>query len=286
MKKHISQYLEYLRIEKGLSEKSIEVYQRDILEFSHFIKNFSVSRLARSHIRGFLCFLAEKQNQPITRRRKLTSLKNYFAFLENENLIKNSPVKNVAMPKVKEKEPSYLTEQELKKLIKMVKEDKSRHQKRNKLMIRILIETGIRISELTNLNIADADCESKMITVVRKGGQKQSVPINTELANEIRKLAKGRNASEPLLVSSFRKRITQRRVGMLVQKYLKLAGIIKPNISVHSLRHSFCSRLLEKGVNLKTIQILAGHKNISTTERYLHIAKSRLRKEVRLAEIH
>lgn len=285
MKNYIKQYLVYLRIEKGLSEKSIEVYNRDLLEFGHFIKNSSVSKLARSHIRGFLCFLAEKQNQPITRRRKLTSLKNYFAFLENENLIKNSPVKNIAMPKVKDKEPSYLTEQELKRLLKVVKEDKSKFQKRNELMVRILIETGIRISELVNLNITDADCESKMITVIRKGGQKQSVPINTELANKIRKLAKGRDTNEPLLTSSFRKRITQRRVGMLVQKYLKLAGITKPNISVHSLRHSFCSRLLEKGVNLKTIQILAGHKNIQTTERYLHIAKSRLRKEVRLAQI-
>jgi site-specific recombinase XerD len=169
--------------------------------------------------------------------------------------------------------------------MKTVREDKSKHQKRNELMIRILIETGIRISELVNLDIADTDTESRMITVIRKGGQKQSVPINTELANGIKKLAKGSDMNEPLLMSSFKKRITQRRVGMLVQEYLKLAGITKPNISVHSLRHSFCSRLLEKGVNLKTIQILAGHKNISTTERYLHIAKSRLRKEVRLAQI-
>lgn len=285
MKKYIKQYLEYLRIEKGLSEQTIEVYTRDLVEFCHFVKNPLVKRLARSHIRGFLCFLVEKNNQPITRRRKLTSLKNFFGFLENEGSIKNNPVKNIAMPKVKEKEPSYLIESELKKLTRTVSEDKSKHQKRNELMVKILIETGIRISELTNLSVGDIDMEAKTITVKRKGGQKQSIPINTELAKNIRQLSKGKEMSEPLLMSSFKKRITQRRVGMLVQGYLKLAGIIKPNISVHSLRHSFCSRLLEKGVNLKTIQILAGHKNISTTERYLHIAKSRLRKEVRLAQI-
>ena len=286
MQKYTKKYLEYLRIEKGLSEKTIEVYQRDILEFGHFIKNFSVNKLARGSIRSFLVFLSEKNNQPITRRRKLTSLKNFFGFLENESLMKNNPVKNIAMPKVKDKEPSYLTEQELKKLMKTVKADKSKHQKRNELMVKVLVETGIRISELTNLSVGDVDTESKTVTVKRKGGQKQSVPINTELAKQLKNMIKKKELAEPVFLSSFKKRITQRRVGMLVQKYLKLAGITKPNISVHSLRHSFCSRLLEKGVNLKTIQILAGHKNISTTERYLHIAKSRLRKEVRLAEIH
>ncbi|MFZ2193154.1 MAG: tyrosine-type recombinase/integrase [Candidatus Moraniibacteriota bacterium] len=285
MHRYIKKYIEYLRIEKGLSENTIEIYTRDLLEFGKFIKKLSFNKLARTHIREFLCFLVEKNNQPITRRRKMTSIKNFFEFLENEDLIKNSPVKNIATLKVKENEPSYLTEQELKKLIKVVSEDKSKHQERNKLMIKILIETGIRISELTNLSVGDIDTKSRIIIVKRKGGQKQSIPINIELAKNIKQLAKNKEISEPLFMSSFKKRITQRRVGMLVQKYLKLTRITKLNISVHSLRHSFCSRLLEKGVNLKTIQILAGHKNISTTERYLHIAKSRLRKEVRLAEI-
>ncbi|KKP83934.1 MAG: Tyrosine recombinase XerD subunit [Candidatus Moranbacteria bacterium GW2011_GWF2_35_54] len=275
MQKYIKQYLDYLRIEKVLSERTIEIYTRDLSEFVKFIKKSSFNKLARAHIREFLCFLAEKNNQPITRRRKLTSLKNFFQFLESENLIKNNPVKNIAMPKVKEKEPSYLTEAELKKLIGIIKKDKSKHQKRNELIVTIFIETGIRISELVNLDVCDIDAKSKTIIVKRKGGQKQSIPINAKLARKIKQAYKNKEMDEPLFFSSFKKRIT-----------LKLAGITKPNISVHSIRHSFCSRLLEKGVNLKTIQILAGHKNISTTERYLHIDKSRLRKEVRLAEIN
>lgn len=285
MQKYIKQYLDYLRIEKVLSERTIEIYTRDLSEFVKFIKKSSFNKLARTHIREFLCFLAEKNNQPITRRRKLTSLKNFFQFLESENLIKNNPVKNIAMPKVKEKEPSYLTEVELRKLMGIIKKDKSKHQKRNELIVTIFIETGIRISELVNLDVGDIDVKSKTIIVKRKGGQKQSIPINAKLARKIKQVYKNKETGEPLFFSSFKKRITQRRVGMLIQKYLKLAGITKPNISVHSIRHSFCSRLLEKGVNLKTIQILAGHKNISTTERYLHIDKSKLRKEVRLAEI-
>lgn len=286
MQKNIKQYLDYLRIEKVLSGRTIEIYTRDLSEFVKFIKKSSFNKLARTHIREFLCFLAKKNNQPITRRRKLTSLKNFFQFLESENLIKNNPVKNIAMPKVKEKEPSYLTEVELRKLMEIIKKDKSRHQKRNELIVTIFIETGIRISELVNLDVGDIDAKSKTIIVKRKGGQKQSIPINAKLARKIKQASREKEMDEPLFFSSFKKRITQRRVGMLIQKYLKSAGITKPNISVHSIRHSFCSRLLEKGVNLKTIQILAGHKNISTTERYLHIDKSRLRKEVRLAEIN
>jgi integrase/recombinase XerD len=137
-----------------------------------------------------------------------------------------------------------------------------------------------------NLDISNIDTDARLLTVRRKGGQEQSVPINSDITRLIRLFTKGKDKSEPLIISSFGKRITQRRVGLLIQEYFKKAGIQKQNISCHSLRHAFCSRLLEKGVDLKTIQLLAGHKNISTTERYLHIANTKLRKEAMLAEIH
>lgn len=285
MRAYIQQYVDHLRIEKGLSENSIDVYTRDLLEFAKFVKVSSVSKLARTHIREFLCFLSEKNNQPITRRRKLTSLKNFFIFLENENKIKNNPTKNIPTIKVQAKEPSYLSEGELRKLLKAINDDKTKYKKRNEILMRILIETGVRLSEVVNLDIGNIDTEARLITVRRKGGQEQSVPINSDLTRLIRLFTKGKDKSEPLLISSFGKRITQRRVGLLIQEYFKKAGIQKANISCHSLRHSFCSRLLEKGVDLKTIQLLAGHKNISTTERYLHIANTKLRKEAMLAEI-
>lgn len=286
MQKYIKPYLDYLKIEKGLSEKTIDVYVRDISEFEKFNRKSSFNKLARTHIREFLCFLAKKNNQPITRRRKLTAIKSFYNFLENENLIKNNPVKNIPSPKVETKEPNYLTEREVKKLWQAVKNDKSKFRERNKIMVRILIETGIRLKELTGLDVGDTNTKERIIKIRRKGNKEQSLPVNSELNLMLRRFIKNHKLDDPLFISNRNKRITNRRAGMTVQKFIKLAKIEKPNISVHSLRHSFCSRLLEKGVNLKTIQILAGHKNISTTERYLHIAKSRLRKEVRLAEIH
>jgi len=285
MQEYTKQYLEYLRIEKGLSEKSIDVYNRDIREFVHFVKNPAVNRLTRAHIRGFLLCLTKKNNQPITRRRKLTSLKSFFKFLENDGLITNNPIKNIPSPKVETKEPSYLTEAEIRKLWQTVKKDKSKFKERNKIMVRIFIETGMRLKELTGLNAGDIDNQEKTIKITRKRNKEQILPINAELNSMLRKFVKNRQPDDPLIISNRNKRMTNRRAGITVQKFIKLAKIEKSEISAHSLRHSFCVRLLEKGVNLKSIQILCGHKSIQTTERYLHIADFRLRKDAKLARI-
>lgn len=282
MQKYIKQFLDYLQIEKGLSRKTVEVYQRDLLEFGHFAKSSSIKR---SHIRDFFCFLIKKNNQPITRRRKLTTLRTFFQFLENENLIESNPVKNMPSPKVETKEPSYLTEAEIKKLWQAVKSDKSKFGKRNQIMIRLLIETGMRLNELTSLNVGDINTNERIIKVRRKGNKEQSLPINTELNLFLKNFIKNKKLDKPLLISNRGQRITNRRAAITVQKFIKLAKIEKTNISAHSLRHSYCVRLLEKGVNLKSIQLLCGHKSISTTERYLHISQAGLRKDARLARI-
>ncbi len=283
--KYLEDYLKYLKIDKNLSSKTMEVYQRDIREFQRYLgKSHSIGSIARSHIRGFLAYLTENRNQPITRRRKLTSLRNFFEYLEGEGEIKNNPAKYVVMPKVSQKEPQSISEKEIKKILSHIQKDQSRFRKRNYLMIKILAETGIRLSELTSMDTKDADTKNLNLRIKRKGGSEQEIPINKQLGRLIKNYAKNKKQSEPLFKSSFRRRITNRRVGLMFQKYVKKAGIEK-KVSVHSTRHAFCTRMLDKGVNLKIIQVLAGHKSISTTERYLHIAKSKLRKEVRLAEV-
>lgn len=284
--RNVSGYLEYLEIEKGLSINTISVYTRDLEEFGSYLgKSNSIGNIARIHIRGFLAFLIKKGNQPITRRRKLTTLRNYFLYLENENLIKYNPTRNLVMPKVKIKEPTYLSGGEIGKLMTAVRKEKSKFRKRDELIVRILAETGIRLSELSCLDVGDVDVKNKTIKVRRKGNVEQSIPVNLKLNSMLRSFVNGKDSSEPLITSNFKRRMTNRRIGLLVQRYLRIAKIEKSGISCHSLRHGFCTRLLEKGVDIRSIQVLAGHRNISTTERYLHIAKSRLRKEVKLAEI-
>jgi site-specific recombinase XerD len=284
---YLQNYISFLKVEKGLSQSTISVYENNLLEFRDFLgrSKFSIRNVKRESVKSFLFSLAEK-NKPITRRLKQTTLRNYFGYLEGEDLIGSNPTKNLPMPRVETLEPKYLTEREIKKLLQAVKRDKSRFGKRNEIIIRILCETGIRLSELTGLNIGDIDIKEKTIKVRRKGNSEQTLPLNNGLTKHLKKFTIGRESGEPLLISSYGKRITNRRVAMMFQKYLTQAELSKPGISIHSLRHSFCVRLLEKGVNLKVIQILAGHKNLSMTERYLHIAKSQLRKEVRKIELN
>lgn len=283
---NISQYLEYLRIEKGLSKNTLNVYRADLEEFERYQGRRKSIRIAtRDSIRSFLVLLAEIKNQPITIRRKMTSLRGYFTYLENEKMIQDNPTRNLAMPKVTIKEPSYLTENESRKILQAARKEKSKFQQRDEIIIVLLAELGIRLNELANLNVGDINVKEKTINVKRKGGNEQVLPVNQKLNALLRVFVKNREIDEPLLVSNFKRRMSNRRVALTVQKYIKLAKIEKPNVSCHSLRHGFCVRLLEKGVDLKTIQVLAGHSSLMTTERYLHVAKTRLRKEVAKAQI-
>lgn len=278
--KHIQDFATYLKVDKELSQHSSACYIRDLNEFSEFSKVTSEAKISRTHIREFLSFIADK-NQPITRRRKLTSIRMFFRFLEDERLIKDNPTKGLPSPKVESKEPSWLTENEIKRLVRKVEESEN---DRDELIIRILVETGMRLNELAKLNVSDLDTKNKTIKVHRKGNREQTLPINAKLNQIINKFIKNRKPVEPLIMSIFRMRMTNRRIGLLVKSYLTKAGIQK-NVSCHSLRHSFCTRMLEKGADIKTIQILAGHVTIATTERYLHLDLLKLRKEVAHAEV-
>lgn len=278
--KHISQFIDYLK-ERNLSPHTIKVYNDNLIEFRNFLgKSNSIGATKRSQVRDFLFALSEKNNQPITRRAKLITIRSFFRFLEDENLIKNNPTKNLPLPKVAIKEPMYLQEVEIKKLLQVIKKDK-----RAEMAIRILVENGVRLSELTNVSVGDVDIEAKTIKIRRKGNAEQIIPINSRLSKLIKSYVKNKNASAPLIESKIGKRMTQRRVAFMVQEYFKKAKVHRIGISVHSLRHSFCVRMLQKKVNIKTIQTLCNHKSISTTERYLHITNPELRESIRMAEI-
>jgi len=200
--------------------------------------------------------------------------------LEDEDVIKNNPTKNLPLPKVEIKEPVFPSEVEIRKLLQAVKKDK-----RAEVAVRTLTETGFRLSELTNISIGDIDTRGKTIKIRRKGNVEQIVPINSGLNKLIKSFVKNKDVSAPLIANRMGGRMTQRRIAIMVQDCLKKAKVNRAGISVHSFRHSFCVRMLQNKVNLKIIQLLCGHKSISTTERYLHISNPELREGVRMAEV-
>ena len=278
---YISQFISYLQ-ERNLSPNTVKVYSDNLIEFWKFLgkRKFSIRAVKREQVRSFLFSLSEKNNQPITKRAKLTTIRSFFKYLEDEDVIKNNPTKNLPLPKVMIKEPAFLSEAEIKKLLQIVKKDK-----RAEIAIRILTETGFRLSELTGISIGDIDTNAKTIKIKRKGNVEQIVPINSGLAKLIKSFVKNKEVSAPLIANRVGERMTQRRVAIMIQDYLNKAKVNRDGISAHSFRHSFCVRMLENKVNLKTIQLLCGHKNISTTERYLHIANPELRQSIKMAEV-
>lgn len=280
MEKYIRQFIDYLK-ERNLSPHTIKVYRNNLDEFSQFLgKRNSIGATKRSQVRGFLFVLAEKNNQPITKRAKLTTIRSFFKYLEDEGIIESNPTNNLPLPRVVIKEPIFPSEVEIKKLLQSVEKDE-----RANVAIRILVETGIRLSELTNLSVGDIDVERKTIRIRRKGNREQILPINSGLNKILKSFVKNKDANMPIVTNRMGGRMTQRRVAIMIQKYLKKAKIDRAGLSVHSFRHAFCVRMLEKKVNLKIIQMLCGHRSISTTEKYLHIANPELRNGVKMAEI-
>lgn len=281
MQKQIEEFVLYLN-ERNLSPNTVKVYGDNLQEFLRFTgKKKSVKNIGRKDIKTFLFSLSKKNNQPITRRGKLITLRNFFKYLEDEGMIKNNPVKNVLLPKVPVKEPQFLSEQDIQKLLKTVTAEK----KREEVILRILVETGFRLSELTSLDTGDIDIESETVRVRRKGNVERIIPINTGLAKCLGDYIQGRNCLEPLIANARGGRMTQRRVAISVKICFEKAGIARPGISVHSLRHSFCVRLLQKKVNIKVIQTLCNHASLATTERYLHIGNQELKEGMKMAEV-
>lgn len=279
---YIEQFVGYLK-ERNLSPNTIKLYKDNLMEFWQYCKGkSSIKSIKREDIKSFLFYLSEKNNQPITRRAKLTTIRSFYKYLEDEGKVKNNPAKNLPSPKVAIKVPEYLLESEIKKLLQIVKKDKN---PRAEVAIRILVETGLRLAELTNLSTGDIDTKQKTISVTRKGNVQQVIPINSGLSGFIKVFIKDKEAIAPLIANRMGDRMTARRVAIMVQDYLKKAKIDRAGISVHSFRHSFCVRMLEKKVNLKTIQLLCNHSSLATTERYLHIANPELRKGMKMAEV-
>ena len=235
-------------------------------------------------IKAYMRFLAEGGNEAITRGRKLASLKSFFKYMAAEGKVKVDPTMQLKMPKTKQKEPSYLTEQEYRRLLRVVQKSATRYFKpRDTAIVTLLLGMGLRLSELVELSIGDVNFEDSTIKVTRKGNQERILPANEAVLNSIRRYLKTRKnvgIKDPLFLSTHNKRIDSASVWRIVKKYLKLAQIEKDKLSPHTLRHTFATVLLKQGENILIIKELLSHKNLRTTERYLHINNQDLRSAV------
>lgn len=279
--KEVESFLNHLLVERGLAKNSVEAYTRDLTEFFSEIRKEPL-RVTREDIRDYLTFQRKTGNKSSTAARKLVTLKNFYRFLLLEKIAEYDPTENVESPKTIKALPSYLTEEEVELLLKAPNTSKPLGI-RDKSMLELLYATGIRVSELASLSTKGFNEVAGFILVKGKGSKERIVPVGEVAQDWIRKyfeearpkILKGK-ISDALFVTARGGKMTRQNIFLMITSYARQAGITK-HISPHTLRHSFATHLLRHGADLRSLQILLGHSDISTTQIYTHIEQERLK---------
>jgi len=295
MEQLIEQFLEHLRYERNVSAHTLRNYASDLQQFVDHIAPADPKSGARRFpelknvdhltIREWLAELHSAQKKKASIARKLAALRTFFQFLVREGLLESNPAKLVSTPRQEKKLPKHLSVEEAIRFIE-TPDTNTDLGKRDRAMLELMYATGIRVAELTTLNLADIDFRNQLIRVTGKRRKQRIVPFGDPAANAIRDYLKVRDKfllsspisdrdDEALFLNYQGTRITTRSVGRMVEKYIKIcAGVHR--ISPHALRHSFATHLLDSGADLRDIQELLGHARLSTTQVYTHVSMEKL----------
>ena len=280
----IEKYLENILTKKNVSKNTFMSYKNDLQQFQKFLNLNTIKNVDEGKIKNYVKFLA-KNYSTASHCRKLSSLKNFFIFLEEKNLIKYNFFDSTEFPKFKRTIPKILSEEQIKKIINLSYNDSTEKGIRLSLMLEMLYATGIRISELVSLKLGDISDDYSFIIILNKGRRERIVPLISKVQNILKKYLKilqddKAKSNKNFLFPSNSKsgHITRIRFFQILQKIGSKALIDKELLSPHKVRHSFATHLLNRGVDLRLIQESLGHKDISTTQIYTHIQTKKLRK--------
>lgn len=272
--------MEYLYTEYNTSKNTRNSYTYDLIMFAKYFKDKNVVNLRKEDIQEYL---RQTNKSSKTKAHYLTVINNFYLYLVSNNIIKTNPALNIKMPKLEKKLPEYLTLEEVEKLLDM--RVSNSFEMRNKAMIEVLYASGMRISELCNLTMSNLFLEDSMIKVMGKGSKERFVPINEvakESLNNYLRFARpellGIRDSEYVFISSRHAKITRQAFFKFLKSECKKKGINK-NISPHTIRHSFATHLINNGADLRVVQELLGHSNITTTQIYTHLGNEKLKSD-------
>jgi len=285
-KKAIKEFKIYLSIERGLSNNTVSAYISDIEKFSEHLKNKSPLKVHRKDLMNFIDFLGKKSISARSRARNISSIKSFYNYLIFDNQLENNPCENIHSPKLDKKLPVFLSIEEVNKIIESV--DLSQENgERDRNILETLYSCGLRVSELVNLKISNTYFNEEYIKIIGKGNKQRIVPINKTLVKyltiyikNIRSKNKIKKGHEDFLFLNKRgTKLSREMIFLIVKKYIKIANI-KKNISPHTFRHSFATHLVEGGADLRAVQEMLGHSNITTTEIYTHLDTNYLKEEI------
>ena len=292
---YINEFSNFLLLEKNLSTNTINSYRKDILQFENYIslkfkKKIDIKNaLSKDVFDEYLIYLYDKEYRPATLARKLSSIKSFFIFLEDEKIISSNPVKFLKFPKLQRKIPKTLNQE----IIDTMLDNSKNLSLRDSTIIELIYATGIRASELINIKITDIDFNEATLRILGKGSKERIIPIhNLALKliakywkNEIynhNKLVKNKNIKfkrDFLFLNIHGKKLTRQGLWYIIKTISKKLGLDINKISPHILRHTFATHLLYNGVPLRHLQELLGHSNISTTQIYTHLSDQYIESE-------
>ena len=276
---YLGSFFNYLVIEKGLSSNSIKAYKIDIKKFVSWLscsKKPSFIRICESDLNEYIAFMFKNKLSSSSVNRNISSIKAFYLFLIKRKIIMISPAAEIITPKKERYLPTSMSELEVEKLLNSPKSSIG-IEIRDKAMIEMLYATGMRISELVNLKLNNVDTNRCVVKVLGKGSKERLIPFGEnalEALNLYLNVRPSSNSKEVFL-SNRKRRLSRVTFWQRIKTYLKRENL-KLSISPHTLRHAFATHLLNRGADLRSVQLLLGHSDLSTTQIYTHIAKQRL----------
>jgi integrase/recombinase XerD len=293
MEEGINNFLDYLRVERQFSGNTISAYQNDLKQFLAFLQERTDGddlvqawpQVDRSLVLSYILSLKERDYAQATVARKVAALMSLFKFLHGEGIIQENPAQGISSEKVPKTLPRYLTPQEVDELLEQPARRSSPEAKRDRAMLELLYATGMRVTELVSLNVGDVNLEVGYVRCLGKGAKERVIPVYDHAVQAVREYT---TEARPQVVRDYEekalflnrqgKRLTRQGFWLILKNYASQAHL-ETDVTPHTLRHSFATHMLHGGADLRSVQELLGHANISTTQIYTHIPDDYLHRE-------
>ena len=292
MREDIESFLKYLAVEKGFSVNTVVAYRNDLYQLAEFAEKEAARRgvvpswadFNRQDMLSYLLDLKQRNYAVTTLARKVAAAKSFFSFMVAEGKIKSNPMENISSPKVGKPLPDAISISQVRQLIDQPTKLSTPEAKRDRAMLELLYASGMRVSELVSLNLNDIDTKDCYVRCFGKGNKERLVPIYQQAARaveeyiaQVRPVLVHREIETALFVNQRGSRLTRQGLWQILKAYAKSAGLGK-QVTPHTLRHSFATHMLSGGADLRSVQELLGHANISTTQIYTHLTSEHIRR--------
>lgn len=280
----VSRFLDAVWMERGLSTNTLAAYRADLTALARWLaeRNTQMVATTRADLQDFIAYRVHAGARPRSTARQLSSFRRFFRYLVRESLIKEDPTAQIAMPKIGRSLPKSLTEEEVESLLSAPTVNDPLGN-RDRTMLELLYATGLRVSELVNLRTAQVNLNQGVIRILGKGNRERLIPLGEEAVRWITDFARGPRAeillerqTDYLFPTRRGDRMTRQAFWHIIKRYARKAGVAK-ELSPHTLRHAFATHLLNHGADLRVVQMLLGHSDLSTTQIYTHVARERMK---------